>query len=113
MPATPESASEADSVTSTGLVTQPVGASSVVTGAVSSMRTVAVLVASVLPAASVGRYSIVVVPSADDRDRAGVGKRGSQPSVRVERRGDAGAGVGRGQVHVTGPLDPVRRRVVG
>ena len=39
------------------------GASSVVSGAVSSILTVAVLVSSVLPTASVAAYAIVCVPS--------------------------------------------------
>ena len=62
--AVPEPESTAASVTLTGPGAQPLGASSVVVGAVRSMRTVAVLVGSELPAASTDQYFNVVVPSA-------------------------------------------------
>src|SRR5207244_10841981 len=55
--------SVAVSVTVTAPVLQPAGALSVVTGEVVSIRTVAVLFASRLPAASVERYVIVWTPS--------------------------------------------------
>src|SRR6266540_503949 len=61
--ATPESASPAVSVTVTADALQPAGASSVVTGSVVSMRTVALRSASTLSAASVDRYAIVCAPS--------------------------------------------------
>src|SRR5437773_2399208 len=62
--ATPEPpVSLAVSVTATSWLLQPAGASSLVAGAVVSIRTVAVRSASTLPAPSVERYVIVCTPS--------------------------------------------------
>src|SRR5439155_20377734 len=60
--ATPEPPSAATRCTVTAPALQPAGASSLVTGASVSIRTVAVLSASTFPTASVERYTIVWTP---------------------------------------------------
>ena len=70
--AMPESASLAVSVTVTADVRQPAGASSVVSGSVVSMRTVAERRVSTLPALSVERYSTVCTPSFEWSAGAGI-----------------------------------------
>ena len=71
--ARPEVFSTTLNLTSTGPLTQPVGASSAVTGATSSMLTVVILVVSTLPLVSIEAYLIVVIPCAATTIGSGIG----------------------------------------
>ena len=68
----PERASLAVRVTVTAELRQPAGASSLVSGSVVSMRTVAERRVSALPALSVERYSTVCTPSFEWSAGAGI-----------------------------------------